>query len=244
MDGLLAGQRVLVVGGSAGIGLAVAKAAHASGAAVVVVGRDATQLEGARAEIGAVATHVADAGDETSLERLFDAVDRFDHLVTTVHESSSLLGADRTMAEIGLAAAQRYMGAKFWAQYSVAKCGLRRLSDRGSITFTSGIASRRTLPRHSVIGATNAAIEAAARQLAREIAPRRVNVVSPGLTVTRTYSHMDEAARKTFFDHIAAVLPVGHIGRAEDVAVAYLFAMSCAYLSGVVIDVDGGYSII
>ena len=91
------------------------------------------------------------------------------------------------------------------------------------------------------MAANNAAIEGAARQLAKEIAPIRVNTISPGLTQTRAYDHMADDARAQFFDRVTAGQPIARPGTPDEVGEAYLFAMTSTYLTGVVIDVDGGF---
>jgi NAD(P)-dependent dehydrogenase (short-subunit alcohol dehydrogenase family) len=165
---------------------------------------------------------------------------RFDHLVTTTSISAASLGVQTPMKEMAGDAARAFFEGKFWAQYQAAQAGLANLSADGSVVFTSGVASRKVLPGHTIVAANNAAIEAMARQLAREIAPRRVNVISPGLTDTRAYDHLPSETRREFFAHVTRQLPVPRPARPDEIATAYLFAMTAAYLTGTVIDIDGG----
>jgi NAD(P)-dependent dehydrogenase (short-subunit alcohol dehydrogenase family) len=239
--GALAGRRVLVLGGSSGIGRAVAAAALAEGARVAIAARDPAMLAEAAAALGAVTTHVADARDAAALAALFAALAPLDHLAVTTSESSSRHGVNRPLGEIPVEAAQAFFEGKFWNQLRAARAVLAHLAPDGSITLTSGVASRRTLPNHTVIGSVNAALEGFARQLAREIGPKRVNVVAPGLTRTRAYDPLPEEARAALFGRIAAALPMGRVGTPEEVAEAYLFAMRASWLTGTVIDMDGGH---
>lgn len=237
----LRGQRVVVIGGSAGIGRAVAELAAGVGAEVVLVGRDLAAARAAAETIGPAATaRQLDVRQEATLPGFFRSVGPFHHLAITAHESSTRLGVNRPIADVAIDAAQAFFAGKFWSQYAAAKHALPHLPIDGSIVLTSGVASRKILPGHTVIAAVNAAVDACARQLAREVAPRRVNVVSPGLTTTRTYDHMPETERQSFFANIAGRLPVGRIGEPADVAAAYILAMTNRYMTGVVVDVDGG----
>jgi NAD(P)-dependent dehydrogenase (short-subunit alcohol dehydrogenase family) len=238
----LRGQRVVVIGGSSGMGLAAARAAATEGARVVIAARDAERLARARAAIaGEVTSRQLDARDEAAVQRFFAEVGPFDHLVCTAHESSTGLGAMRAFPELDIAAARRFMDGKFWSQVNAARHALATLSAHGSIILFSGVASRKAMPRHTAIAAVNGAIEAFARALAHEIRPRRVNVVAPGLTQTPTYDAIPEADRAAFFAGRAAHLPVGRVGTPEDIAEAVLYLMRSGYSTGTVVDVDGGH---
>ena len=241
MAGALAGRSVVVLGGASGIGFAVARMAADAGANVTLIGRTQSRLEEAAAEIEGAAIAVADAMEAGSLPQALGPLGRIDHLVLTASSSAAGLGITVSMKDMPLDAARRYLEGKFWAQYGTAKAALAQIPDTGSITFTSGVAVRRSLPGHTVVAANNAAIEAAARQLAKEVAPVRVNVISPGLTDTRAYDHMDEQARTRFFIHVTAGQPVPRPAGPEEIAQAFLFAMTSTYLTGSVIDVDGGF---
>lgn len=239
---MLKGQTVVVIGGSAGMGLAVARAAAAEGARVVIAGRSAERLARAAAEIaGRVETRVLDAANEADVEAFFEALGALDHLVVTAHQSSAGLGAMRVFPDIETRAARLFMDGKFWTQFVAAKHAVPRLSPHGSITLLSGAASRKAMPRHTAIAAVNGAVEAFGRALAHEIRPRRVNVIAPGLTATSTYDSMPAKDREALFASRAAHLPVGRVGTSEDIAQAVLYVMKNGYSTGAVIDVDGGH---
>ncbi|MCW5729683.1 MAG: SDR family oxidoreductase [Alphaproteobacteria bacterium] len=238
---MLEGRRVVVVGGSAGIGHAVAQAARAAGAEIAIVGRDTGTLSRAVAALGGgTRGEAADARDPAAIATALARIGRFDHLVVTASASAARLGVAKPMAEMPKAAAESFFAGKFWAQYHAAQAALPLLSADGSITFTSGVASRKGLPNHTVLAASNAAVDAMARQLAREIAPVRVNVVSPGLTDTRAYDHLAEEEKKAFFAHVTGRLPIARAASAAEIAQGYIFAMTATYLTGAVLDLDGG----
>lgn len=239
--GSLEGQTVAVVGGASGIGFAGASAAAGEGARIFLIGRTRSRLEEAASAIDGAKIAVADATDERSLEQAFASIGTIDHLLLTASSSAAGLGVTVAMAQMPLDAAHRFVEGKFWAQYRAARAALGSLSPDGSIAFTSGVAVRRSLPGHTIVAANNAAIEAAARQLAKETAPIRVNVISPGLTETRAYDHMDDKSRAGFFAHVTANQPIARPARPEEIAQAFLFAMTATYLTGTVIDVDGGF---
>jgi NAD(P)-dependent dehydrogenase (short-subunit alcohol dehydrogenase family) len=238
----LNGQRVVVVGGSSGMGLAVARAAAAEGAHVTVAARNAQRLARAKASIpGEVDSRVLDARDEVAVERFFKDLGTLDHLVTTAHESSAGVGAMRAFGDLEVAAMRQFMDGKFWSQVTAARYAVPVLSAHGSITLFSGVASRKAMARHTAIASVNGAIEAFARALAHEIRPRRVNVVAPGLTVTPTYDAIPEPDRAALFAARAAHLPVGRVGTPEDIAETVLYLMRSGYSTGTVVDIDGGH---
>jgi NAD(P)-dependent dehydrogenase (short-subunit alcohol dehydrogenase family) len=238
----LKGQRVVVVGGSSGMGLAVARAAAAEGARVTIAARNGERLARARASIpGEAESRVLDARDEAAVERFFRDLGSVDHLVTTVHESSAGIGAMRAFGDLEIAAMRRFMDGKFWSQVTAARHAVPVLAPEGSITLFSGVASRKAMPRHTAIASVNGAVEAFARALAHEIRPRRVNVVAPGLTATPTYDAIPEAERAAFFAARGAHLPVGRVGAPEDIAETVLYLMKSGYSTGTVVDIDGGH---
>ena len=237
-------QTVVVIGGSAGMGLAVARAAAAEGARVVIAARDAARLARAATEIeGKVETRVLDARNEADVAAFFEALGALDHLVVTAHQSSTGLGVMGVFPDVETGAARGFMDGKFWTQFNAAKHAMPRLSAHGSITLVSGAASRKAMPRHTAIAAVNGAIEAFGRALAHEIRPKRVNVIAPGLTATSTYDSMTARDREALFAGRAAHLPVGRVGTPEDIAQAVLYVMKNGYSTGAVIDVDGGHMV-
>ena len=227
-------ESVVIIGGSSGMGLAIAKEAADSGAAVIIAGRSQGKLDEAiRVIAGDVATYIVDLSDEGSVMKLFQSIGSFDHLVIT--GSSVKTGQLR---ELSLADARASMDSKFWGAYMATRYA--RIRPKGSITLFSGILSRRPSPGLASLAAINAAVEALGRALALELAPIRVNVVSPGLTDTPAYATMPDDARKGMFAAVAKRLPAGRVGKPEDIASLTLELMRNSFLTGLVVDVDGG----
>jgi NAD(P)-dependent dehydrogenase (short-subunit alcohol dehydrogenase family) len=235
MKSLLENQTVVVIGGSSGMGLAVAAKSVQSGARVVIASRSQEKLKAAAATIGGdVHWQVVDTTDETSVADLFERLGTVDHLV--IPGSSVKTGSLR---EMPLADGLYTMQSKFWGPYLCAKYA--RITPEGSITLFSGILSRRPGQNDAVLAAVNAAVEAMGRALAKDLAPVRVNVISPGMTAgTGAYLKMPEAAREGMFATIAQRLPAGRVGRPEDIADAALMLMTNGFITGIVLDVDGG----
>jgi NAD(P)-dependent dehydrogenase (short-subunit alcohol dehydrogenase family) len=228
------GRSVVIIGGSSGMGLAIAKEAVDAGADVTIAGRSQAKLEEARQAIaGDVATRTVDVSDEQSVKKLFSEIGSFDHLVVTA--SSVRTGPFR---ELSLADARASMDSKFWGQYMATRYA--QIRPEGSITLFSGILSRRPSAGLASLAAINAAVEALGRALAIELAPVRVNVVSPGTTDTPAYAGMPDNGRMGMFAAAAKRSLVGRVGRPEDIASLALELMSNGFMTGVVVDVDGG----
>ena len=234
----LDGKTVVIVGGSSGIGLASAAACSAAGARVVIAGRSEQKLDAARRDVeGRIEARRLDMTDDASIEAFFAAVGPLDHLVITASEAA--LGRFR---EIDTADARRFFDSKFWGPYSVARRAAPQIRHGGSITFFSGAAGSRASPGFSCGSAINAAVEALSRTLAVELAPVRVNTISPGLVETPVWETILPATeRDALFADTAAKLPAGRIGRPEEIADAVLFLIRNAYTTGTTLFVDGGY---
>jgi NAD(P)-dependent dehydrogenase (short-subunit alcohol dehydrogenase family) len=231
----LLNQKVVVIGGSSGMGLAIAKQAKAAGADVTIASRNEKRLAEALAEIGTGAHSVVlDTASEASVSAVFGGLGVIDHLI--IPGSSVRSGTLKDMPlEDGLWSMQN----KFWGPYLCAKHA--KIQPTGSITLFSGILSRRPGKNDAVLAPINAAVEALGRALARDLAPVRVNVISPGMTGgTGAYTGMPEAARIGMYQSIASRLPVGRVGTPDDIAEATLMLMTNGFITGVVLDVDGG----
>jgi len=231
-------QRVLVVGGSSGIGLAVARQTAALGAAVTIAARSQVKLDAALSHLGGKAVAVIlDTGDEQAVERLFAGDQQpWDHVVVSAARTPT--GAVRSLS---LADARTAMESKFWGAYRIARAA--KIREGGSLTFISGVLSVRPSASSVLQGAINAALEALARGLALELAPIRVNAVSPGLIATPLWSGLPQDKREAMFSDAARRLPARRTGEPEDVANAVTYLLTTPFATGSTIRVDGGGSI-
>ena len=210
----------VIVGGYTGIGRALADALRERPGRVLVASRRSG----------------LDVTDPSAVERYFEAIGTIDHLIFTA--GSQAPGGQ--LLDMDLSTARAAFDTKFWGSLAVAKVGARYLRAGGSLTLTSGFLARRAVPGTFVKTAMNAALEAVAKVLARELAPLRVNVVSPGLTDSEAYAGMAEDARLAMLQRAANNLPVGRVGRPQDLAQGYLLAIDNPFMTGAVIDIDGG----
>ena len=227
-------QRVLVIGGSSGIGLAIAAATADAGASVTIASRNQEKLTTVATKLsGAVQIAVLDTGDNGLLERFFEKQTAWDHVVVSAAQTRT--GSVRSL---NLADARAAMESKFWGAYRVAR--VAHINGSGSLTLVSGFLSERPSATAVLQGAINAALEALARGLALELAPVRVNAVSPGMIDTPIWDDMPSEKRTEVFETTAEQLPVRKIGRPEDIANAVLFLMTTAYATGSTVRVDGG----
>jgi len=229
----LSGRVICVVGGTAGIGRAVAVAASAQGARVTIAGRTAEKTAQVAGELG-VAGQPVDIMDENAVADFFESQGEMDHLV--VSACSVKAGPLRGLPS---ADAEFTMRSKFFGPYLCAKHA--QVVPGGSITFFSGILSRRPEPQYGILAAINAAVEAMGRALAIELAPIRVNTISPGLTRdTEAFGAIPPAERERMFQTVGARLPVGRVGTPEEMATAAIFLMRSPSVTGITLDIDGG----
>ena len=240
----LEGRRVVVIGGSKGMGRAIAGTAAQAGASVVVAARGRAGLEEAARSIGAAASVAPlDILDEAAVAGFFEALGPFDHLAITAHYSSAGVSAVGPVGDLAPANGKKFMDGKFWGPFVAVQNAAGRIAQDGSIILFSGVASQVTLGGHGVVAAVNGAVEAFGRQMARELAPVRVNVLSPGLVDTPTYDAMPAERRRSMFEARAAAQPVGRTGLPGDIANAALFLMTNSYITGQTVVVDGGHSV-
>lgn len=212
--------RSIVIGGTSGIGKAVATALSQRAGTVTAASRS-TGL---------------DITDEAAVAAFFNIHGSVDHSIFTAG-STAPGGA---VIDVAFAAAKAAFDTKFWGSITVAMAAAKHIRPSGTITLTSGFLARRTVPGAFVKTAMNAGIEAVAKILAKELAPIRVNVISPGLTDTEAYAGMDKDARDAMLKRAASSLPAGKAGAPDDLAQGYLFAIDNPFVIGAVIDIDVG----
>jgi len=229
---LLAGQKVVAVGGSSGIGLATAELAKREGAEVIIASRNAERLNAVAGKLGATAIPTDVTSDE-SVASLFRTCGPVDHVVVTAAQLRT--GPFKTVPMEDVRAT---MEGKFWGAWRVARAA--EIRPGGSLTLVSGFLSIRPRPNSAIVGAANGAIESLARGLALELAPVRVNCVSPGIIDTPIRAAMPEAARRDMLGKAAAALPVGRVGTGDDIARQILAFMTIGFATGSVIYIDGG----
>jgi NAD(P)-dependent dehydrogenase (short-subunit alcohol dehydrogenase family) len=229
---LLAGKKVVVVGGSSGIGLATAELAKAQGAEVIIASRSADKVKAAAAKVGATGI-VADVTNDDSVVNLFKSCGPVDHVVVSAAQLKS--GPFKT---VSMEDARSTLEGKLWGAWRVARAA--EIKAGGSLTLVSGFLSIRPRPNSAIVSAANGALESLARALALELAPVRVNCVSPGIIDTPIRAAMPEAARKDMLAKIAGGLPVGRVGLAEDIGVQILAFMGNGFATGAVVYIDGG----
>lgn len=228
----LAGKKVVVVGGSSGIGLATAELAKREGADVIVSSRNAERLKAVADRLNAIAIPV-DVTDDKSVANLFGDTGPVDHVVVTAAQLRT--GPFKTVAMEDVRAT---MEGKFWGAWRVARAAEIRAG--GSLTLVSGFLSIRPRPNSAIVGAANGALESLARSLALELAPVRVNAVSPGIIDTPIRAAMPENARRDMLAKTAAALPVGRVGLGEDIAQQILAFMINGFATGSIVYIDGG----
>jgi NAD(P)-dependent dehydrogenase (short-subunit alcohol dehydrogenase family) len=230
----LTGQTVLVVGGARDLGLAVAEAVGQAGGTPIVAARDLVRANRAAAGIPGASAVALDITDEASIMAALVQVGQFDHVVVTTSEPHNApvteLDHDRTTAAFE---------AKVIGPLILAKHLARRLPAEGSIVLFSGEAAWDPTPGYTVMGIANGAVSFAARQLARELAPIRVNAISPGIVDSGSWDSLGPA-KERFLAGAAARTLVGRYGTNEDITHTVLWLLTAGFVSGETIHVEGG----
>ncbi|GAX57476.1 SDR family oxidoreductase [Streptomyces olivochromogenes] len=235
MTGLLKDETVLVVGRGGGIARAIAFAARDAGARVIAAGRDRHALADAYAGEPDITTDTVDLTDEAAIAALGERLGTVDHVVSTASARARghLAGLDRDAVRLSF-------DTKVIGPLMLAKHLSPRIGEGGSFTLFSGVAAAKIAVGTLAVAITNGAAEVLARSLALELAPIRVNAISPGVIDTGAWDALGEQGKADYFADMGARNPARRIGTADDIANAVLFAMTSTFLTGVTLHIDGG----
>jgi len=236
----LSGKKVVVVGGKTGIGLGIARAAQASGAVVVIASRRMASVE-ERPDLAGFEQVSLDMRDESAVRAAFDTIGSFDHLVVTAAPDIGTWGGfmDEDMNGV-----RTYIEGKFLGSWACARYGAPHLRANGSITFLTGGMAVRAKIGYAAVTSSFAAVEALSGSLALELAPTRVNTIRPGFVDTDMWSFLPDEHRDGLKKKVAETFPARRVGKAEDIAHAALFLMTNPYVTGTVLEVAGGETLV
>ena len=227
----------LVIGGTSGVGLAVAQQLAERGDAVHIAGRDPGRLTEAMAVSHAdVQGHVLDASDQGAVAALATRIGPIQRLVITLTGGGGL----GTLGELSISGLRQAFDEKFWPTVTALQACLPHLSQDSSATLVGAVTARTAMPGTAGIGSLNAAVEGLVQPLAAELAPIRINAVSPGYIDTPWWGGLTVEERTEFFKQAAATLPVRRIATAHDVAEAVVLLATNPNITGTVIETDGG----
>ena len=229
--------RIVILGGTSGLGFATAEAAAREGARIAIASSSRERVNRAVAALPAgTEGFVVDVSREDDIARFFGSVGAFDHLVFTAGESLTL----SPLRTLRLDAAREAFTRRYWGALTAVKYGREQIRPGGSIVLTTGAAKDRPHAGWTVAASICGAIDALTRALAIELAPIRVNAVSPGVVRTALWDSMAASDRETLYRDVGDALPVGRVGEPSDVAEAYLYLMREGFSTGQVVTVDGG----
>ena len=231
----LENRNVVITGGTSGIGLAVARMAKEAGANVWGVGRSEERVQSAGEAVPGAQFRSLDTHDTDGLVALFTEIGDVHHVV------ANATGANRTMAPFLEQSQEQFQEAfdKFWGYCIVIRAAATQLADDASISLTSGVPARKCGPNQIALSCVGSAVEALTRALAFELAPRRVNVVSPGMINTGMFDRFGDN-RDQVLAGMGKNYPLGRVGHSDEVAGAIIHTMTNGYMTGATLDVDGG----
>jgi NAD(P)-dependent dehydrogenase (short-subunit alcohol dehydrogenase family) len=234
-DAVLRGDTVLVIGRGSGIARAIVESATAAGAAVVVAGRDRAALADAYRDNENVRAETVDVTDESSIAALAGRLGAVDHVVSTASARARGLVADLDRESLRSSFDTKVIGPIMLAKHLTPT-----VRPGGSFVLFSGVAAFKPAIGYLGVAATNGAVDYLVRSLALELAPLRVNAVSPGVIDTGAWDGLGNAGKKAYFEDIGARNPAGRIGTVEDVAHGVMFAMTNTFMTGMTLRIDGG----
>ena len=240
---ILRAKRAVIVGGTSGIGFAVAEAALREHAEVVVVSSKKENVDTAIKRLSDGAKGFAvDVRNEEEVSSFFGRLGSFDHLVFTAGDWGAMAGG--SLAEMDLAKAGLAFTVRFWGALSCIKHAHKHLSAGGSITLTDGMVAHKPRKGAAVSSAMAGAVEHLTQGLAVELAPVRVNAVCPGAVRTEVWNSIPEDKREERLKRMTERQPLARIGEPSEIAEAYLYLMRGGYTTGQVLHVDGGMGLV
>jgi NAD(P)-dependent dehydrogenase (short-subunit alcohol dehydrogenase family) len=236
----LTGQTVVLLGGSAGIGLETARLARAEGAEVILVGRNAERLDHAARDVDAKSTAAFDATDPDALARFFEGLPKpVDHVLVTAGGPHY-----QPLAEMDFAEARRTVEEHFWLPLQLARIAVGKVRPAGSLVFMSGTGGRRSAVGLTVGGTLTVGALALTRNLALEIAPIRVNTIAAGFVDTPLSASLLGDQLEARRSELRDTLPIGRVVGPEDVAALAVHVMANTALTGATYDIDGGQQLL
>jgi NAD(P)-dependent dehydrogenase (short-subunit alcohol dehydrogenase family) len=228
-------QTVLIVGRGSGLARAIALAAVEAGAQVIAAGRDQEKLSDAYRDEPGVSTEIVDLTDEGSIAALGERIGSLDHVVSTASARARGRIADLDRDAIRLSFDTKVIGPIMLAKHLAP-----RMNEGGSFVIFSGVAAAKIAVGTMGVAITNAAADTLARSLALELAPIRVNAISPGVIDTGAWDAFGPQGKAEYFADISARNPASRIGTPDDIADGVLFAMTNTFLTGQTLHIDGG----
>ncbi|NCD70851.1 SDR family oxidoreductase [Mucilaginibacter agri] len=234
---VLAEKRIIILGGSSGIGLATAHAAASEGAKVTIVSGKQQRIDAALEGLPeGVQGFAVNLGNEQAIKAFFEQAGSFDHLTYSAGENLTLTMLDNVIID----EARQFFNVRYWGAVATVKYAAKNINAGGSINLIGGIAGPRPSAGWAIAASICSAMEGFTRAMAVELAPVRVNLVSPGVIKTNLWNGMSEADREAIFTNVANSLPLKRVGNAEDIAQTFIYMMKQQFATGQVITVDGG----
>ena len=236
----LLGQTVVVIGGSAGIGLETARRARAEGADVVLTARDPERLERAALALGALSSAAFDATDFARLDQFFeDLPGPVDHVMVTAGGPYYA-----PLATMDFAEARRDLDGHLWLLLHVARQAIDKVRPGGTLLFIGGTGGRRPAVGLSIVSTMTVGLPALTKGLALEIAPIRVNLIAPGFVDTPLSASILGDQLEARREELRATLPIGRVVEPADVAALAIHIMTNTALTGATFDIDGGQQLV
>jgi NAD(P)-dependent dehydrogenase (short-subunit alcohol dehydrogenase family) len=233
----LRGKKVIILGGSSGLGLATAKAAGEEGANITIVSSNQNRIDSALSELPDGSRGFAvDLSQEKAIKSFFEKAGNFDHLVYTAGENITMNMVDDTDIE----SSKDFFTIRFWGAFAAIKYSKPYINEGGSITLMSGSFGQRPSAGYSLGATICGAMDAFTRAMSVELAPIRVNNIAAGIIKTNLWNNLSDEDRSGFYKHLESTLLLKRVGEAEDIAQAFVYLMKQPYTTGQSLVTDGG----